>query len=413
MRVHIFVHLSDGKAHFPFHFTRDDGIVEGTIEGRRFLNLDRNMGRARHPATSPLATTNITTVAMSPLSVLSSVWSALASVFSPSTTSVYARKQRLYYTVQLHNPRILLYRGSETYITFTILAYPQDGDTATLDARDAKALAKQASVQLVQKGWRAGLFGWNMAAYLGAKTKSGWDVTPVASAAWDSAAAAADNGIEDEEANEQPTQVDEHGNPIDRGARTTRETKHIAPRRRKTIARSVTDLAPSTAQVVGTYKCRVPVSTGDGYFRLYLTLPTTEGKIFLPSPTMRLFSFSLSSASPRGATLLPLPTIAPELVIRAVSLVLSTFFLAMFPAFNIIDKVLPRWMSRRLARWLFRVTGAQAKKDSVMQRFKVDQKVDVAKRQVQKVPFASAGVRTDWDLEKDASRGRAGWVYLW
>ncbi|KAJ9479989.1 hypothetical protein PHBOTO_003766 [Pseudozyma hubeiensis] len=378
-----------------------------------------------------------------PVSYVKMFFRSVFSIFSPSTTTVW--QNNIAYSITLHNPRVLLYRGPETYVTFSIYAQAYSADARkqleSLSSSQLSDVVKATNVQLVQKGWIAGVVGWNAAGALGVATKKGWDVTPAGRASWkDTQAEASGLSIkqqEDEDWGEKP-QHRSSQQTIKNGREEyemqtlnktpdepLKETRHIALKRKEKIDKqirsqsstidTVDTSSDSSTRVLGTYKCRIPVETGDGYFRLWVTFPSpiTRSSIGIGSPTFRLFSFSLTSASPRGAALLPIPVIAPELLLRSVSIALTTIVYGLFPVAAIIDKILPRWMSRRFINWIYNRVGAKNKTDQLKEKYQVDRKVEQAKEQVKKVPFASAGIRTDWDLERDAKRGRGGWAYHW
>ncbi|TKY84575.1 hypothetical protein EX895_006477 [Sporisorium graminicola] len=380
-----------------------------------------------------------------PVSYVKMFFRSVFSVFSPSTSTVW--QNNIAYSITLHNPRVLLYRGAETHVTFSIYAQAYSADARkqleSLSSSDLSSVVKATNVQLVQKGWIAGAVGWNAAGYLGVPTKKGWDVTPVGRAAWKDTQAEAQGlsakQLEDEDYGEKPLRrsysrdskdEDEYEmQPLNKTAtqdEELKETRHIALKRKEKIDKqiraqsssidTVDTASSSTTRVLGTFKCRIPVSTGDGYFRLYVTFPSptaSRSTLGIGSPTFRLFSFSLTSASPRGAALLPIPVIVPELALRSVSIALTTLVYGLFPVAAIIDKILPRWMSRRFINWVYTRVGAKGKTEQLKEKYQVDRKVEQAREQVKRVPFASAGIRTEWDLERDAKRGRGGWAYHW
>ncbi|SNX85995.1 uncharacterized protein MEPE_04704 [Melanopsichium pennsylvanicum] len=382
-----------------------------------------------------------------PTSYVKMFFKSVFSIFSPSTTTVW--QNNIAYSITLHNPRVLLYRGPETHVTFSIYAQAYSAEARkqleTLSSSQIAAMVKATNVQLVQKGWIAGAVGWNAAGYMGVATRKGWDITPVASAAWKDTQDESSSGLsereqEDEDYGEKPQRHSfsnhdsKHEYEMQTLSKTStqssstgtlKETRHIALKRKEKIDKHIraqsssidtVDTSSSSTRVLGTYKCRIPVETGDGYFRLWVTLPSSpvsRSSIGIGSPTFRLFSFSLTSASPRGAALLPVPVIVPELALRSISIALTTIVYGLFPVATIIDKLLPRWMSRRFINWVYTRVGAKGKTEQLKERYQVDQKVEAAKQQVKKVPFASAGIRTDWDLERDAHRGKGGWSYYW
>ncbi|SAM83377.1 uncharacterized protein UBRO_05392 [Ustilago bromivora] len=367
------------------------------------------------------------------------------SVFSPSTTTVW--QNNIAYSITLHNPRVLLYRGPETYVTFSIYAQAFSAEACKqldgLSSSQITEIVKGTNVQLVQKGWIAGAVGWSAAGYMGVATKKGWGITPEGNASWkDTQAESSSLSIQQQEDEDYGEKPQRHSFPssstveyemqklgrsdsASTASSELKETRHIALKRKEKIDKqiraqsssvdTVDTGSSSSTRVLGTYKCRIPVETGDGYFRLWVTVPSavSRGQIGIGSPTFRLFSFSLTSASPRGAALLPAPVIVPELALRSISLALTTLLYGLFPVAAIIDKILPRWMSRKFINWIYTRVGAKGKTDQLKEKYQVDRKVEQAKEQVKKVPFASAGIRTDWDIERDAKRGPGGWSYYW
>ncbi|EST09523.1 hypothetical protein PSEUBRA_000739 [Kalmanozyma brasiliensis GHG001] len=374
-----------------------------------------------------------------PVSYVKMFFRSVFSVFSPSTTTIW--QNNIAYSITLHNPRVLLYRGPESYVTFSIYAQAYSAEARKqlegLSSRDIQSVVKGTNVQLVQKGWIAGVVGWNAAGYLGGGGKKGWDVTPAGQVGWKDTQAEA-QGLsakqqEDEDYGEKPQSrrySSRDGEEYEMQSLTKpsqeapQETRHIALKRKEKIDKQIraqsstidtVDTDTQATRVLGTYKCRIPVETGDGYFRFWITFPSPVSRtpLAIGSPTFRLFSFSLTSASPRGAALLPVPVIVPELALRSVSLALTTILYGLFPVAAIVDKILPRWASRRFINWIYTRVGAKGKADQLKEKYKVDERVGAAKEQVKKVPFASAGIRTDWDIERDAKRGRGGWAYHW
>lgn len=372
-----------------------------------------------------------------PLSYAKIFFRSIFSVFSPSTTTIW--QNNIAYSITLHNPRLLLYRGPETYVTFSIYAQAYSAEARkqldSLSTSQIAEIVKGTNVQLVQKGWIAGVVGWNAAGAMGVATKKGWNVTPAGNAGWkdtqaESGSVSAQHQ-EDEDYGEKPQRHGQEEYEMQKLGRSStssddvpKETRHIALKRKEKIDKqiraqssTISTSDSSSTRVLGTYKCRIPVETGDGYFRFFVTLPSPTGlnrnQIGIPSPTFRLFSLSLTSASPRGAALLPIPVIVPELALRTVSIALTGVLYGLFPVATIIDKLLPRWMSRRFINWIYTRVGFKNKTEQLKDKYQVDQKVEQAKEQVKKVPFASAGIRTAWDHERDAQRGRGGWAYHW
>ncbi|CDW97844.1 hypothetical protein [Sporisorium scitamineum] len=233
-----------------------------------------------------------------PASYVKIFFRSVFSVFSPSTSTVW--QNNIAYSITLHNPRVLLYRGAETYVTFSIYARAYSADARkqleSLSSSDIISVVKGTNVQLVQKGWIAGAVGWNAAGYLGVATKKGWDVTPGGRAGWKDTQAEA-SGLsakqqEDEDYGEKPlspaysrdSKEEYEMQPLNKhpAQEGLKETRHIALKRKEKIDKQIrsqsstidTVESSSSTRVLGTYKCRIPVSTGDGYFRLYITFPS-------------------------------------------------------------------------------------------------------------------------------------------
>ncbi|CEH13349.1 hypothetical protein CBOM_01280 [Ceraceosorus bombacis] len=282
-------------------------------------------------------------------------------------------------TISLHAAPLVLYRGPHTYLSFTLSSASSDNVTDSV------------KVQLVRRGWRAGVFGWNAAKWLGARER-GVDVTPVHESDWENAELVQD---------QVPTQA------------------ILSAKRRANIQQDLarkTEQAQSQALELGveplpryhtTMTVRLPASEGDGYFHLLLTTKQGEN---VRSPTFRIYSVSLSSACPRGASLLP-PTIIPELILRTLSAMLYTALLALSPL-GFLARFAPRGITRWVGKRVYRAVGGNERRDEALRQYGVQDKLDSAKKAVERVPFATAGVRTAWDVQRDQELGRGGvrWI---
>ncbi|KAK0535671.1 hypothetical protein OC834_001442 [Tilletia horrida] len=308
-------------------------------------------------------------------SVVHGVFSTLAAVFASSTSS------SAHLTAHLHASRLVLYRGPDTYLPITLLSdSPQAGS------------ADGFKVTLVQKGYISGIFGWNLARFLGA-ADSGIDVTPNTSQSWDG----------EQQQSSSSANADADSTSLDKVSSAS-----LTPRQRSKIHKEIETLLPSLPHKhrLGTLLVRVPVRSGDGYFRLRIA----SKKETVYTPTVRIFSVSLSSASVRGASLVP-PTIVPELLLRTLNVAITTFLYGLFPIAALLEKVLPRKWSRKLLGWLYRRLGMEQRQRAFMDKH--GQRVTQAKRTaLETVPFATLGVRTSLELEKDEKVGRGGVVYL-
>ena len=301
----------------------------------------------------------------------------------------------------LHSAHLIFYQGSDTYVPLTVLKRVH-GKGKQSSARSEGGV----EATLVRRGWRAGFFGWAVAKYLGAKTVKGIDVTPVTEHGRANSQSALDGASGG-------SQVKIRTSFSERKLESyEKESKRFIADYQQTQA-SAEEASGSNGSKeqlvpVATHFVRIPAKAQDGYFRVVLRYP--DGAMAI-SPDFRIYSFSLSSACPRGAALFP-PTIAPELVIRAVSTALYTLLLGLFPVASILQKVLPKKWSRSMMQWAYHKVGADEKAEKMMQKYQVQEKLSTAKTGVlETVPFSGAGIRTDYDLAKDEEYGRGGVTY--
>jgi len=76
-------------------------------------------------------------------------------------------------------------------------------------------------------------------------------------------------------------------------------------------------------------------------------------------------------------------------------------------------KILPRKWSRWILKKLYSSVGGEEKKKRMLEKMKVQDRLNGAREGIYKnVPFASAGVRTDYDLDQDKQIGRGGIGFL-
>lgn len=255
------------------------------------------------------------------LSSISTVFLWITHPFKSSSTT-----SNQDFTFLLHSTPFIYYRGTHTYVSFSLLNNGNNGQTR-IDSKDIK-------VELIQRGWRAGLFGWNLASYLGANTKKGLEITPENFKNWSQAG----DGRDSSDDNKDSIGMDSLTKK-DSISSTSTSSSIQAP----TLSLNQTKRYDSQIQKItdgkaySTFLVRVPVSSGDGYFRLTLK-DSSSGKPIINSPTLRIFSFSLSSASPRGSSILP-PTLVPELLLRTISTIIYTALLGLFPVVALFEKV--------------------------------------------------------------------------
>lgn len=342
--------------------------------------------------------------------ILSFLASLLGYVFGNLSSLVTATHESTpTHTVLLHTSPVVRYRGPQTYLPISVVAH-------NVDERDLRAntsaVVEGIRITLVRRGWRAGLFGWTAARYLGVRTDGGVEVTPASVKRWDVAhdGAAQADSLDDYDSHK----LDDEDDP----APLELPTPTVSSKRQTSFDKQLKHLAMAhgvpPGHVVSTHLVRLPVSSGDGYFRLCLQVPDSAGGgkrrslVTAYSPTFRLFSLSLSSACPRGSSVLP-PTIVPELLLRTLSTALLGSLFALSPLALLADKVLPSSVGRWLLRRLYRALGGDEKRAQAMQRWNAGQRWEQLKRLVDSgVPWSGAGIRTAWEIERDEKRQRGG-----
>jgi hypothetical protein len=303
------------------------------------------------------------------------------------------------HTVLLHSSPVAKY-SSPLYVIISVLSHDVDSNQ--------RADASKMKITLVRRGWRAGVLGWSIARYLGVSLKNGIDVTPEHQERWGEQGGGEEIEMQDEKTSgDQDAEEEEVRTALlPKPALSSKRQTSIEKQLKSTTIRH--SLPPS--QTLVTSLVRIPASSGDGYFRLAIDI---SGQPTAFSPNFRIFSLSLSSACPRGASLLP-PTILPELVLRILSTALYSALLALFPVAAIIEKVLPRSWARWMMTRLYRALGMEERTQKMLKNYNVQERLDAAKTQVdQKIPWAGAGIRTQFEIQRDEQRGAGGVMYLW
>jgi hypothetical protein len=302
------------------------------------------------------------------------------------------------HTVLLHSSPVVRYQ-SPLYVIISVLSHDVDSNQR-LDTSKMK-------VTMVRRGWRAGVLGWSIARYLGVSLKNGIDVTPEHQEKWGEQGGGEESyEMEVEKSSRDHDESDESTAMLPKPALSTKRQTSIEKQLKST---TITHSLPPH-KTLGTALVRIPASSGDGYFRLAIDI---SGEPTAFSPNFRIFSLSLSSACPGGASLLP-PTILPELVLRILSTALYSALLALFPVAAIIEKVLPRSWARWMMTKLYRALGMEEKTQKLMKNYNVQERLDNAKTQVdQKIPWAGAGIRTQFEIQRDEQRGAGGVLYTW
>lgn len=295
------------------------------------------------------------------LNATTSLARAVAATYHGLRDADFTENKR--FTVIRHSPSFVLYRGADTIVPLTVLV------------KGSEPAPKGHKVWLVRRGWRAGLFGWTVGSMLGGGGGQGIDVTPEQTESWD---------------------------------RTQTLDERIKERYQKDLDAVLAGTEGVRQHAVETCQVRIPVRSGDGYFRLRLSAPARDSETLAYSPTFRLGSLSLHSACPRGATII---TLIPEVLVRSLSAAAWGLFYAAFPFLSLAERLPGRW-GQRAMHWAYRAAGGDERKKQLDERYSVSERVNMAQRQVyQTVPFASAGVRTSYDIEQDNQRGRGGYVF--
>lgn len=326
-------------------------------------------------------------------SLLAYIYNSFPALFS--TTHWSTEK----HTVLLHTSPLIRYQ-SPLYIAISVLTHDVNSNQ--------RSSASQARVTLVRRGWRAGLFGWSAASYMGVKIRNGIDVTPEHQEKWGEQGGGEETYEMQKEKNDNDQQEEsgESAHLLPKPALSSKKQTAIEKQLKSTTIRH--GLPPH--QNLITSLIRIPASSGDGYFRLAIDIP---GQPTAFSPTFRIFSLSLSSACPRGSAILP-PTLIPEILLRTISTALYSALLALFPIAAIVEKVLPKSWARWMMTKLYRSLGTEEKTQNLIKNYNVQKRLDTAKTQIDtKIPWASAGVRTRFEIQRDEQRGAGGVTYVW
>lgn len=325
------------------------------------------------------------------LNSISSTLSYFLTNFSAIFTSIHLESNDQY-TVVLHSSPLIRYK-SPLYVIISVVSH--DDGKQKLDSSNVK-------VTLVQRGWRAGFFGWSLSRYLGVKMRNGVEVTPQHKGKWGEADDG-DESYELQEEEEDDSKGQDDVNLLPKPALSSKKQNTID----KQLKSSTLQQGLSRYKVISTMLVRIPASSGDGYFRFAIDI---QGQNTCFSPTFRLYSLSLSSACPRGSSIIP-PTLAPELLVRTLSTALYAALLALFPVAAIIEKIMPRSWARWMMTKLYRSLGMEQKTQSLMNDYNVQERIETAKAKVDRVPFARAGIRTQIEIRRDERRGAGGTFY--
>ncbi|KAJ7064407.1 hypothetical protein B0H15DRAFT_794681 [Mycena belliarum] len=262
-----------------------------------------------------------------------------------------------------HTRPWVYYQGTSTVVPISIF-----GRTS---------LPAERTIALQRRGWRTGLLGWTIGAWVGGTVGKDLDVTPAAAGSWD----ALDS---------------KRRGQYDKEIRTFLESA----------------AAPKDHHPLETALVHVPVAAGDGYFRMLIKGPS--GRVLAQTASFRVGSLSLSSAHPRGASVV---TVLPELALKSASLTVNTAaWAAFYTAFPLLKaaQMMPgthAWGTWALRR-AYTMAGGEQTAGELKERYRVEERRMRAEDAVYRtVPFGSVGVRTAYDLEQDAKMGKGG-VYF-
>ncbi|KAJ6589453.1 hypothetical protein B0H19DRAFT_1103894 [Mycena capillaripes] len=267
------------------------------------------------------------------------------------------------YSTVRHTRPWVYYQGISTVVPISTL-----GKTS---------LPADRTISLQRRGWRTGLLGWTIGGWIGGTLGKDLDVTPASSGYWETVDA-------------------------------KKKAQYDAEIRQFLDSAS----APEDHRVLETDFVHIPVSAGDGYFRLLVK--KKNGSVIASTASFRVGSLSLRSAQPRGASLV---TVVPEIVFKSASLTASTAawasFYTMFP-FLKVAQMLPgtnTWGNWAMNR-AYKLAGGEQTTAELKERYRVEERRARAEESVYRnVPFGSVGVRTAYDVEQDAKMGKGG-VYF-
>lgn len=242
------------------------------------------------------------------------------------------------YSTIRHTRPWVYYRGVSTTVPISILgSYP---------------LSSGRRVSLQRRGWRTGLLGWTLGGFLGGNVGKELDVTPQQKGSWES---------------------------------------DVDSRRRQQYDKEVNDflsssVAPNDHKILETDLIHIPVSSGDGYFRILIYPFKSATTAVASTASFRVGSLSLSSAHPRGSSVM---TLVPELLLKSGSVVASTAawgsFYAAFPLLK-VAQMMPgssSWGNWAMNR-AYKLAGGEGTTRELKERYKVEERRERAEQSVYK-----------------------------
>jgi hypothetical protein len=254
----------------------------------------------------------------------------------------------------------------------------------TISLLGRQAFPVDRRIFLQKRGFRTGLLGWTVGALLGGTWGKDIEITPVQAV---------------DALSRIPNEVLSAGSQKALQA----EIKESGLLEDKKLVLQETDV------------CHIPCSSGDGYFRIRVT--TANGIQQLAStPTFRILSSSLDTASPRGANWFQLPVeLGIATSIKSAQVGAWGFFYAAFP-FLKIGSLIPGGsaISQKMLNTLYHWAGGDTFVAEKRKELKVDEALaaanDMKDRVDQAIPWSAVGVRRAFDVEKDRALGRQGYT---
>lgn len=244
----------------------------------------------------------------------------------------------LYSTIRHTRPWVY-YQGVSTTIPISILG--------------SKHISEERRISLQRRGWRTGLLGWTVGGWLGGTLGKEIDVTPQSQGTWN-------------------TDVD-----LKRRKQYDNEISQFL---------DATPALPKNHKVVETDLIHIPVSSGDGYFRLLIYPSVSSHTAIASTASFRVGSLSLSSAHPRGASII---TLLPELALKSRSVVASTAaWTSFYAAFPLLKAAQMMPGTNTWGNWAmnkaYRLAGGKETTEQLKEKYKVEERRRNAEESVYK-----------------------------
>ncbi|BFZ58840.1 hypothetical protein PYCC9005_005905 [Savitreella phatthalungensis] len=248
------------------------------------------------------------------------------------------------YAIKRHCSPFVFYNRFDTTINVTVYG------------RFGAELGPGRRVFLQRRGFRTGLLGWTLGGLLGGTVGKDIEITPT-----DIAKSTSVKDVED------PIVSKQDFRPLETNA------------------------------------LHIPARAVDGYYRIRVTTSNPSHNI-VATPTFRLLSSSLDTASPRGATLYQIPfETGAQAAVKSAQVAAWSAAYALFP-FLAVGSWVPgvSGMSRTAIDALWRWAGGQKVTDQVGSHVAAAD---------QTIPWGAVGVRRQFDIDEDTKRGPRGSVY--